>query len=38
MRLIAQDGGINIGGSVSAWFDGITLETDDDVIFANGFQ
>ncbi len=38
VRLIAQDGGINIGGSVSAWFDGITLETDDDVIFANGFQ
>lgn len=38
LRLIAQDGGVSIGGSVTAWFDGITLEADDDVIFANGFQ
>lgn len=40
VRLVAQDGGINIGGSVSAWFDGISLIVDDgsDVIFANGFQ
>ena len=38
MRLIAQDGGINIGGSVTAWFDGITLDADDDLIFADGFQ
>ena len=38
VRLIAQDGGINIGGSVTAWFDGITLDADDDLIFANGFQ
>lgn len=38
LRLIAQDGGVNVGGSVTAWFDGITLDADDDLIFANGFQ
>lgn len=38
LRLIAVDGGVSIGGSVTAWFDGITLDVDDDLIFANGFQ
>lgn len=40
LRLIARDGNpTNVGGSITAWFDGITLEVEDgDVIFANGFD
>ena len=39
VRLIAVDGGVSVGGSVSAWFDGITLDVEgSDVIFRNGFD
>lgn len=40
IRLVAEDGGISVGGSVSAWFDGIVLDASrwDDLIFANGFE
>jgi len=39
IRLIARDGNpTNVGGSISAWFDGITLDFDDDRIFADGFD
>ena len=39
IRLIAVDGGVSIGGSISAWFDGITLDIDgSETIFADGFD
>lgn len=40
LRLIARDGNpTHVGGSISAWFDGITLELEQaDKIFANGFD
>lgn len=38
VRLIARQGGAAAAGPLSAWFDGITLDFDDDRIFANGFD
>jgi hypothetical protein len=40
LRLIARDGSpTNVGGPISAWFDGITLDVEEgDVIFADGFE
>ena len=40
LRLIARDGNPTaVGGSITAWFDGITLDVEGgDVIFANGFE
>ncbi|HET8898552.1 MAG TPA: right-handed parallel beta-helix repeat-containing protein [Rhodanobacteraceae bacterium] len=41
VRLIARDGSpTNVGGPISAWFDGITLDvtSPNDVVFENGFE
>lgn len=39
ITLVAVDGGVTSPRSISAWFDGITLEVDaGDTIFANGFD
>lgn len=38
ITLTAVDGGVTSPRSISAWFDGIALELDDDRIFANGFE
>lgn len=40
LRLIAEDGGVNSPRSISAWFDGITMDVESlaDRIFANGFE
>lgn len=36
--LVAHDGGITAPHPISAWFDGITLDLDRDVIFADDFE
>jgi predicted outer membrane repeat protein len=37
--LVAHDGGVTASHSISAWFDGITLEVEpSDVIFKDGFE
>lgn len=38
VRLVAQQGGVAGVGPLSAWFDRITLDFDDDGIFTDGFD
>lgn len=38
ITLTAEDGGITSPRSISAWFDGITLDIDGNVIFADDFE